>query len=39
MSKSRGEETSWENIVSACKPCNNTKADKTASEAKDAITI
>lgn len=34
MPKSRGGDTSWENIVSACKPCNNKKADKTPSEAK-----
>lgn len=26
--KSQGGETSWENIVAACAPCNNKKADK-----------
>lgn len=26
--KSKGGETSWENIVSACAPCNSKKADK-----------
>lgn len=32
--KSRGGDTSWKNIVAACKPCNNKKADKTPCEAK-----
>lgn len=31
--KSRGGGTSWENIVSACKKCNQKKADKTPEEA------
>ena len=26
--KSKGGDTSWDNIVSACAPCNNKKADK-----------
>lgn len=34
MPKSRGGDTSWENIVTACKACNNKKADKTPEEAK-----
>lgn len=34
MPRSRGGETSWRNIVAACKPCNNRKADKTPTEAQ-----
>ena len=34
MPKSRGGDTSWVNIVTACKTCNNKKADKTPTEAK-----
>jgi hypothetical protein len=30
----KGSPTTWENIVTACKPCNNRKADKTCKEAK-----
>ena len=32
--KSRGGETTFENCVSSCKPCNNRKGDKTPSEAR-----
>ena len=32
--KSRGGETTFENCVSSCKPCNNRKGDKTPSEVK-----
>lgn len=31
--KSRGGNTNWKNIVSACKPCNRKKADRTPREA------
>jgi len=31
--RSRGGETVWENIVTACKKCNQKKADKTPQEA------
>lgn len=31
--KSRGGDTSWENIVSCCKSCNQFKADRTPKEA------
>lgn len=31
--KSRGGETSWENIVACCKSCNQYKADRTPEEA------
>lgn len=33
MPKSRGGATSWENIVTCCKHCNQTKADRTPEEA------
>lgn len=32
--KSRGGKTSWDNIVTACLPCNAKKADRTPKEAK-----
>lgn len=32
--KSRGGKTNWENIVTACLPCNSKKADRTPKEAK-----
>ncbi|HWR01995.1 MAG TPA: HNH endonuclease [Chlorobaculum sp.] len=31
--KSRGGEDSWENLVTACKPCNTFKGDRTPQEA------
>ncbi|MFC2082122.1 HNH endonuclease [Bacteroidota bacterium] len=31
--KSRGGEDNWENLVSACLPCNNKKGDRTPEEA------
>lgn len=31
--KSRGGSDSWDNLVSACKSCNNKKADRTPEEA------
>jgi hypothetical protein len=31
--RSRGGKTSWTNLVSACKPCNNRKEDRTPEEA------
>ncbi len=31
--RSRGGETTWENVVCACKKCNSKKADKTPEEA------
>ena len=33
MPRSRGGRTSWRNIVSACKPCNQRKGDLTPDEA------
>lgn len=35
--KSRGGETRWENIVLACRPCNQTKANRTPAEAAMAL--
>jgi 5-methylcytosine-specific restriction endonuclease McrA len=35
--KSRGGRTNWENIVTACKPCNLKKANRTPSEAGMAL--
>jgi len=32
--KSRGGAKSWTNVVSACKPCNNRKGNRTPEEAK-----
>lgn len=32
--RSRGGRSEWENVVWACKPCNNRKADKLLSEAR-----
>jgi len=32
--RSRGGQHTWENLVSACKPCNHRKGGKTLSEAK-----
>ncbi len=31
--RSRGGGSTWENLVSACKPCNNRKGDRTPAEA------
>lgn len=31
--RSKGGKNSWENLVSACKPCNHRKADRTPEEA------
>ena len=31
--KSRGGDDSWDNLVSACKPCNNKKGNRTPDEA------
>lgn len=33
MPQSRGGEKTWDNLVAACKPCNNRKADRTPEEA------
>ena len=33
LPKSRGGDASWENQTTACKPCNNRKADRTPEEA------
>lgn len=35
--KSRGGETRWENIVLACRPCNQEKANRTPAEAHMAL--
>ncbi|WP_394214279.1 HNH endonuclease [Brachybacterium vulturis] len=34
LPSSRGGPTSWTNLVSACKECNNRKADRTPAEAR-----
>ena len=34
LPKSRGGKNTWVNTVSACKPCNSAKADRTPEEAK-----
>jgi 5-methylcytosine-specific restriction endonuclease McrA len=34
LPRSRGGTTCWENVVTACSPCNLAKADKIASVAK-----
>jgi len=34
LPKSKGGKSKWENCVTACKPCNHRKADRTCSEAK-----
>lgn len=34
LPKSRGGETRWENIVLACRPCNQRKGSRTPSEAR-----
>ena len=31
--KARGGEDSWENLVAACLPCNNSKGDRSPKEA------
>lgn len=31
--RARGGQTTWDNIVTCCKPCNDRKADKTCEEA------
>ncbi len=33
LPRSRGGGSTWENLVSCCKPCNNKKGDKTPAEA------
>jgi len=33
MPRSRGGKTSWDNLISACKPCNSKKGDFTPEEA------
>ncbi len=33
LPRSRGGRTTWENVVTACKPCNHAKGDRTPSEA------
>jgi 5-methylcytosine-specific restriction endonuclease McrA len=37
MPRHRGGEHSWENLVSACKPCNHRKAGRTPGEAHMAM--
>lgn len=34
LPKSRGGKDSWENLVTACKPCNSKKGDRTPEEAR-----
>lgn len=33
LPKSRGGEESWENLITACRPCNSIKGDRTPAEA------
>ena len=33
MPKARGGQATWENLVAACKPCNNRKSNRTPKEA------
>jgi 5-methylcytosine-specific restriction endonuclease McrA len=35
--RSRGGENSWQNVVTACSPCNNRKGDRTPDEAGLAL--
>jgi 5-methylcytosine-specific restriction endonuclease McrA len=37
LPRSRGGETRWENIVTACHPCNNRKGNRTPAEAHMAL--
>jgi 5-methylcytosine-specific restriction endonuclease McrA len=37
--KSRGGDDNWENLVSACKKCNNKKANSTPEEAKMRLLV
>ncbi|MGO1946914.1 HNH endonuclease [Brachybacterium alimentarium] len=39
LPRSRGGESSWLNLVCACKECNNRKADRTPAEAGMALCI
>ncbi len=39
MPRHRGGPHTWENLVSACKPCNHRKAGRTPSEARMAMAI
>ena len=34
LPRSRGGSTSWENLVAACRPCNNRKGDRLPEEAR-----
>jgi 5-methylcytosine-specific restriction endonuclease McrA len=34
LPRSRGGKTTWENAVTACKPCNHKKRDRTPEEAE-----
>jgi 5-methylcytosine-specific restriction endonuclease McrA len=36
--KSKGGKTTWDNVASACKPCNNYKDNKTLAEAGMKLT-
>lgn len=37
LPRSRGGKSSWENLATACKPCNSKKGDRTPQEAKMAL--
>ena len=39
MPRSRGGQTLWENIVIACRPCNQKKGNRTPAEAGMALTL
>ena len=34
LSRSRGGETTWDNVVTACRPCNAVKGDRTLAESE-----
>ncbi|TAE75363.1 MAG: HNH endonuclease [Bacteroidetes bacterium] len=38
LPRSRGGKSSWENLATACKPCNSRKGDRTPQEAKMSLT-
>jgi 5-methylcytosine-specific restriction endonuclease McrA len=37
LPRSRGGETTWENVVAACRPCNIRKGDRLPEEARMAL--
>jgi 5-methylcytosine-specific restriction endonuclease McrA len=39
LPRSRGGQTTWENVVIACKPCNSRKGNRTPGEANMNLTV